>query len=207
MNTSHTSPTAASVFIAAPADRPPQAPRRLRGVTLIELLTTIAILSVLLAGAAAGFSKVGASMRLSTFSNSFLAQMHLARSEAIKRNGRVVMCKSADGLACATGGGWEQGWMVFHDANNNGLRESHEPLIRRGEALPRGYRIAGNQAVSRYVSFSPFGGTRLTSGAFQAGTITVCKESGGPTEGRQVVINSVGRPRIQRATVPACEFV
>jgi type IV fimbrial biogenesis protein FimT len=200
MNTPHTPnavfPTTAS---AAPA-----LPRRMRGVTLTELLAVVAILSVLLSGAAAGWSKVGASMRLTSYSNVLVSQLNLARSESIKRNGRVVMCKSADGAACAATGGWEQGWVVFHDANNNGSREPGEALIRRGEALPAGYRILGNEMVARYVSFSPFGGTRLASGAFQAGTITVCKKSEGASEGRLVVINSVGRPRVQRANVNLC---
>jgi len=198
MNTPHT-PSALSLAASSPAQR-----QRMRGVTLTELLTTIAILSVLLTGAATAWNKVGASMRLSSYSNVFVSQLNLARSESIKRNGRVVMCKSGDGASCAASGGWEQGWMVFHDANNNGLREPGEALIRRGEALPAGYRILGNEMVARYVSFSPYGGTRLASGAFQAGTITVCKKSEGPSEGRQVVINSIGRPRVQRANVNLC---
>ena len=200
MNTPHT-PTA---DLPATASLAPVLRRRMRGVTLTELLAVVAILSVLLTGAATAWHKVGTSMRLSSYSNVFVSQLNLARSESIKRNGRVVMCKSADGAACASSGGWEQGWLVFHDANNNGLRESGETLIRRGEALPAGYRILGNELVARYVSFSPFGGTRLASGAFQAGTITICKRSEGPAEGRQVVINSVGRPRVQRANLNLC---
>jgi type IV fimbrial biogenesis protein FimT len=199
MNTTpHTTPAAPS------ANDPVALPRQMRGVTLTELLAVVAILSVLLTGAATAWNMVGASMRLSAYSNVFVSQLNLARSEAIKRNGRVALCKSANGSACAATGGWEQGWMVFHDANNNGTREPGEALIRRGEALPAGYRILGNELVARYISFSPFGGTRLASGAFQAGTITVCKQSDGPSEGRQVVINSVGRPRVQRASVNLC---
>lgn len=197
MNTPHT-PAAAARQAGLPGLR------HQLGLTLTEMMVTLAVLSVLVTGAVTAFNKVGASMRLSAYSNLFVAQLHIARSEAIKRNSRVVMCKSSDGIVCASHGGWEQGWMVFHDANNNGVREAGETLIRRSEALPSGYRIVGNQSVSRYVSFSPFGGTRLTSGAFQAGTITVCKSGDGPGEGRQVVINSVGRPRIHRATVEMC---
>jgi type IV fimbrial biogenesis protein FimT len=173
-------------------------------MTLIEMLVTLCVASALLAGAAVALNQIGLSMRLSAFSNAFVSQLNLARSEAIKRNSRVVMCKSADGIQCTTSGGWEQGWVVFHDANNNGIREPQETLIRRGEPLPAGYRVAGNQSVARYVSFSPFGGTRLTTGAFQAGTITMCRVSHSASEARQVVINSVGRPRIQKATLTDC---
>jgi type IV fimbrial biogenesis protein FimT len=58
--------------------------------------------------------------------------------------------------------------------------------------------------VSKYVSFAGNGGTLLLSGAFQAGTITLCKASEGVTDARQIVINAVGRPRIKKTTVDAC---
>ena len=199
MNTPHT-PTGSKTLPASPRG----SRKRSLGMSLIEMLVTLCVAAVLLTGAVAAFNQVGLSMKLSGFSNSFVAQLHLARSEAIKRNSRVVMCKSADGAQCSTTGGWEQGWMVFHDANNNGTRDAGETLIRRGEPLPRGYRVAGNHTVARYVSFSPFGGTRLTSGAFQAGTITICKQSHSASDARQVVINSVGRPRILKTKLEDC---
>ena len=199
MNTPHTSFASSTLPAQSRGSR-----KRSLGLSLIEMLVTLCVAAVLLAGAAAAFNQIGLSMKLSGFSNAFVSQLYLARSEAIKRNSRVVMCKSADGLQCSSTGGWEQGWVVFHDANNNGLREPGETLIRRGEPLPRGYRVAGNQTVARYVSFSPFGGTRLTSGAFQAGTITLCKQSHAASEARQVVINSVGRPRIHKTTLADC---
>lgn len=174
------------------------------GTSLVEILAVLAVLSILLAGAVTGLQEVGRGMRLSAAAYRLLAELNLARSEAIKRNARVVLCKSADGESCAAGGGWEQGWIVFHDANNNALRETGETLIRRGEGVPGALRIAGNETVARYVSFSPFGGTRLTSGAFQAGTITLCRQSVDAAEGRQLIINAVGRPRIRKVALASC---
>ena len=182
----------------------PERLAREAGFTLIELMVVICIIAVLAGAGAVSLRNVGESMKLTAFSTTLLAHLHHARGEAIKRNGRVVLCKSADGNACAAAGGWEQGWILFHDVNNNGVRDGGESLLRRGEALPEGYKVVGNQTVARYVSFSPFGGTRLTSGAFQAGTITVCRESLQKAEARQVVITAVGRPRIKRTTVDEC---
>ncbi|WP_296355207.1 GspH/FimT family protein [Ramlibacter sp.] len=143
-------------------------------------------------------------MKATSFANMFVAQLQLARSEAIKRNHRVVACRSAGGVNCASAGGWEQGWIVFDDANNNGLRDDGELLLQRVDPLPAGWRISGNQNVSRYISFEPSGETRLASGAFQAGTITVCREQSTASEARQIIINAVGRPRIQKSTVASC---
>jgi type IV fimbrial biogenesis protein FimT len=137
-------------------------------------------------------------------SNAFLSQLHLARSEAIKRNQRVAMCKSSDGALCADSGGWDQGWIVFNDANDDGRREPGELLLYQVAALPPGFRLLGNTNVSRYVSFAGTGGTLLTSGAFQAGTLTLCRLSAGAAEAREIIISSVGRPRIKRTTVASC---
>jgi type IV fimbrial biogenesis protein FimT len=179
-------------------------PRATRGLTLVELMVAVAILSVLLGAAVTSWKSVGASMRLSAFTNGFVSHFTHARSEAIKRNRRVVMCKSSDGSSCATTGGWEQGWIVFQDTNNNGRRDAEEAIVRRGDALPSGYRLTGNTTVASFLSFSPFGGTRLLNGGFQAGTLTVCKTSLEKADARQVVINAVGRPKIQRTTVAHC---
>jgi type IV fimbrial biogenesis protein FimT len=170
-----------------------------RGFTLIELLATLTIASILMAGALPAMNSVGAVMKLSSFSNDFLSQLHLARSEAIKRNSRVVICKSGDGSSCSASGGWEQGSIVFHDGNDNGLREVDELLIQRGGPLPDDYRFAGNQNVRHHISFDPRGTTH------QAGTLTLCGRSTEPATARQVVISMVGRPRIQKISVAFCE--
>jgi type IV fimbrial biogenesis protein FimT len=191
--------------VAPSARRPaPALSSQQRGFTLLELCVTVGILALLLATGVTALGQVGASMKLSAFTNSFVSHFQFARTEAIKRNSRVVICKSSGGDACAREGGWEQGWIVFHDRNNNGAREANEPVIRRGDALPPGYRVVGNQPVARYLSFTPFGGNRSPGGAFQAGTITICRESLERSDARQVVINAAGRPRILKTKLPAC---
>ena len=178
--------------------------RACRGFSLTELMVTLAVMSTLLTLAVAGWTSVANSMKLTALSNTFLSQLHTARSEAIKRNARVAMCKSPDGVLCVSTGGWEQGFLVCHDGNNNGVRDAQETIVYRIAALPRGFRLSGNMNVAKYVSFAGDGGTHLMSGAFQAGTLTLCRESFSPSEAREIVINSVGRPRIRKTTVPMC---
>lgn len=174
------------------------------GFTLIEMLVVLAIIGVLLCAAVPLASSVGSRMRLASVTNLFLGHLYLARSEAIKRNGPVAVCSSSDQQTCADHGGWEQGWIVFQDRNNNGRRDADEPLVHGVGPAPSGLRVVGNTTVSRYVSFAPTGGTRTTTGAFQAGTLTVCRQSAEPTEARQIVISAVGRPRTRTTTVAAC---
>ena len=175
-----------------------------RGINLVEAAVTLAVLGVLVGMAAPDMADMVHAQRLGKVTNDVLQQLHLARSEAIKRNTRVALCKSADGIACSETGNWDRGWILFEDANNSGTREAREPLLERLQPVPPGYRLSANAPLSRYVSYSPFGQARLTSNAFQAGTFTVCRASPQPAEGRQIVINAGGRPRVQKVQLAEC---
>lgn len=174
------------------------------GVTLIELMVVLVVLTILQALAAPAFSSVRASMHLSSAVNSLLSSLWLARSEAIKRNARAVVCKSSTGAGCTNSGGWEQGWIVFHDANNNAARDVDEAIVSRAAGLPEPLRLRGNSPVANYVSYTPTGQTQYASGAFQAGTLTVCSQSSTPMDARQIVINIAGRPRTAKTMVAQC---
>jgi type IV fimbrial biogenesis protein FimT len=169
-----------------------------RAFTLIELLITMALAAVVLALGVPMLRDVIRNNRLAATVNEFVGALQLARSESIKRGVRVTLCKSANGTSCASGGGYEQGWIVFVDPNDNATVDAGEAIIRVFEAFPTGTNmtLTGNTHVARYVSFAATGSTQLTGGAFQAGTLTLCQAP----KARQVVINSVGRVRTVVAT-------
>lgn len=174
------------------------------GFTLIEALIVLAIAAVLLAGVVPFARGVMVRAALSAAVQDFVSAAHLARTDAIRRNGRVVLCKSADGAACASAGGWEQGWIVFHDLNNNGKHDAGEEQVARGGPLSHGLLLRGNAGVDDYVSYTAEGTSRKVNGAFQAGTFTLCVGSSSSAEGRSIVINATGRVRSQVTAVAAC---
>lgn len=176
-----------------------------RGVTLIESVVTLGIVAGALHVALPAFSDLLQNTTLAAASQDLLIDLHLARVEALKRNRRVALCKSPDGLQCTKAGGWEQGWLVFHDENNNGRLDAGEELIARHEALAGALRLRGNQPVANYISYTPLGASKFTGGGFQAGTLTLCRVSPGATPSREVILNAIGRPRVQKATVPSCD--
>lgn len=174
------------------------------GFTLVELLVTLAIGSIMLSLAVPSLSGMLAIQRSNSTVNALVSVLNLARNEAIKRNGRAVLCKSADGATCTASGGWEQGWILFADANNNATRDADEAIIQIQASAASGLRVNGNAPISRYVSYSASGTAKLTSGAFQAGTLTVCPADGAGGNVRQLVLSGTGRVRIQKGSPSDC---
>jgi type IV fimbrial biogenesis protein FimT len=177
---------------------------RAAGMTLAELLVALAIAAIMLTLAVPSFNDFLQGNRFATFSNTYLTHLHLARSEASKRSGRVALCKSANGSTCATSGGWQQGWIVFHDANNNAQADTGEEILRVNEALPTNWSLRGNTPVANYVSYAATGGAKTTSGALQLGTLTLCRESTESGEARAIVVSSTGRPRVEKTIAASC---
>lgn len=174
------------------------------GFTLVEALTVTAVAAVLVSVAAPSIGGLVDSSRVSAASNELLGDLLFTRSESMKRRQRVVLCKSSDGQSCAAAGGWQQGWIVFADTDDDGQRDPGETLLRAQPALGGMLRLSGTASVAKYVSYVPSGATRLVGGGFQAGTLTVCAESAGPAAGRQIIVNSSGRPRTLRVELPSC---
>jgi type IV fimbrial biogenesis protein FimT len=168
------------------------------------MLVVIAIVGILAVQAASSSYAFLSLLRLRAATGTFFNDLSFARSEAIKRNSRVVLCMSPDGLQCVSNGGWEQGWMVFQDQNHNALVDVEDFVLARAGALQPPLRLSGNKNVSKYVSYSPIGFTNLTSGAFQAGTFVLCDASGVLDEAREIVISSLGRPRIAKVSNLKC---
>ncbi|MDO8274749.1 MAG: GspH/FimT family protein [Serpentinimonas sp.] len=190
--------------------------RHAGGVTLIEAMVVLALLAILAALAAPAVGQMVAQQRLNATAAEKFGALALARSEAIKQGRRVVLCRAgpepAPNQRCATNSNainapahqWTAGWLLFADLNGNAQREDGETLLRVGSAAPPGVVVVGNMHVARYVSYMPQGHTLLVTGAFQAGTLTLCRAGLSPSPAVQIVISRNGRPRQQHTTVPNC---
>lgn len=186
---------------------------RQRGLTLIECLVTLAVLGIMLGVALPALGLWMQQARGTAYINQFLASVLLTRSEAIKQRHRVTMCTSADGAFCDFNGHWSRGWIVFHDAHADGLRDTTETLVRSQPALTRGWVATGNNTVQHRISYVATGHSRQIphsnggGGGFQAGSITFCPPPGQRAEVTRVVINSMGRARTEQAPAANCAVV
>jgi type IV fimbrial biogenesis protein FimT len=157
------------------------------GMTLVELLTALAVFAVLATLAAPSFGTLHLNSRRTAVVNGFLHTVFLARSEAIKRGLVVSVCRSSDGQRCAPGVDWSTGWIVFvnRDRDIPPLRDTTEELIFSSGGWPGG-SITSNR---RAYSFRPV--TQLDVN----GTIVFC-DARGSAHARAIVISHTGRPRV-----------
>jgi prepilin-type N-terminal cleavage/methylation domain-containing protein len=97
------------------------------GVTLVELMVTVAILAVLAAIAGPSIDQMARWAKLDADTERFQSALALARSEAVKRNTTVSIVPAP--------GGYAHGWQIITDSATN------EPdcvlSIQQGEQLLR----------------------------------------------------------------------
>ena len=164
-----------------------------RAFTLVELLIACVVAGVLLLAAGPAYRDWIASQQLANHAHFLVDRLHQARSESIKSGYRVNLCKSRDGKQCSDAGGWESGWIMYVDENQNGEVDEGEPVIASDPAATNQITVSGNKPVEDYVSYTSLGHARMLSGALQMGTFVVCKP--GQTALHVVLANS-GRVRI-----------
>ena len=165
---------------------------RPRGFTLPELTFTIAIAAALATWLVPSFSGVRLDAARTREVNQFVQAIHLARGEAMKRNGVVSLCPSLDGSVCATDGTpWHLGWIVFVnlDRDTPAVRDTGEELLEVYPAWAAGHVIANRSTLS----FRAFGQSGVTA------TFAFCDDRGSRAA-RAVIISQTGRPRISDRT-------
>jgi type IV fimbrial biogenesis protein FimT len=169
-----------------------------RGFTLIETMVVVTIAVILAMLAAPSFQSVFLSNKLAAFANDFVASTQLARSEAIKRNQVVRVCRSADGASCAASGTWQQGWIVFNDINNNSAVDSGETILRKQEAVSSDYHFTSS--VGTYnLAFQAIGAGSDTA------TLYLCRAA--PSAGSQertITLGPTGRTVVTTSKTGSC---
>ena len=163
-----------------------------KGFTLAELIVSLSILAIMLALAVPSFGNIVKSNRAAALVNDLLTDLHIARSEAIKRNQPVTMCKSSDRQTCT--GNWGDGWIIFSDMDRNRKidNDQGDRLLAISDAIGNSLNVSWNAFRSdNYVQFSSMGFIHSNNGTFK-----VCPPDNDVRQARAVIINRVGRARV-----------
>lgn len=111
------------------------------GLTLIELMVTLAVAIILLSAGIPLMQGFIAKNRSTTEANALVSALNLARSEAVKSGAPVTVCPvddpAAENPGCGTGDvlNWTNGFLVFLDENGNRTVDSSDQRVRRWDPL------------------------------------------------------------------------
>lgn len=165
-------------------------PYAVLGLTLVELLVCLAIVSILSFIVIPSFNDMLQNTRANSHINQLSQLIRYTKSEALARQARVTLCPLSKELSCGTQ--WQLGAMVFIDENNNQIRENNERLLRQETPLISSGTIRFNHPSNRIV-FSPQG---FPLG--NAGSYVYCPENKNEAYARALIINFQGRLRLGR---------
>ncbi|MBT8132050.1 MAG: GspH/FimT family pseudopilin [Gammaproteobacteria bacterium] len=171
-----------------------------QGFTLIEMIITLLVAAIILTLGIPSFQNSIRNNAMTASTNSMIASLQLARSEAIKRRLPVSVCTAPDfaavDVSCDNSADWQQGWIVFADDNGNGAREATEQIIRR-ERNMRGtvnVRTPADQPLQNDITYLATGFPAL-GGLDAAGLMVICDARESDYFGRIIAVPQTGRPQ------------
>ncbi len=179
-----------------------------RGFTLPEILITMGIVAIVLSTAVPGIGHMIKDNRLATQLNSVVTHIHMARTEAVKRDVRVILCRTnspnASNPVCnGTARIWTDGYIVFADDgnySNNTYNAGTDTLLFRGQPATTGVKMRTTWSWNNNLEFNPDGSTN------EGGAIAIMSlcDSRGTDHGRQIQIAANGITRMIAGNISSC---
>ena len=157
------------------------------GFNIIELMVTMAIVTIMATVAIPSFMTMSQDNRLAMRHNDFLGTLNLARNEAVTRSRSVTICKWGINDDC-NGQEWEDGWIVFVDINRNTMVDSNE-IIRVYPPLTNNNTLRGSNTAANQIVFNPQGMLPAI------GKLTFC-DSRGANHARGLILSRSGQARV-----------
>lgn len=185
------------------------------GFTLQELMLGMAIFFIVSVLGVPSYISFVRNGELSNTTTTLFADLHYARSEAIKRKTKVTVCQSddvtvANPVCGSTSKTWSAGWLVFVDVGGGtGTFEtvSGDILLRIGRPPSTNVAIKSNVNADDYFEFNTDGSLNIVNAPV---VYAVCddRDQDGDydeTTGRDVRIGAIGRPEITVGSIASCD--
>jgi type IV fimbrial biogenesis protein FimT len=187
---------------------------RSSGFTLTELVIALAIAALLLTLAAPNMRSFILNNRITTETNTLMAHINLARSEATKRGCVVVLCRKDPTKVATCGGGvandWTSGWLVYAPtlpvggwtvanqakcSTEANFDPADHTLLKDEPTITNGVTVTSNNAGNLWLAYQANG--QLTT----AGTLrfSMCDDRN-EAFGKNIEILGSGRPVLTKTT-------
>ncbi|WP_386812463.1 GspH/FimT family pseudopilin [Lysobacter koreensis] len=161
-------------------------------MTLVELLTAVAIVAVILGIGLPALGSIRQSTQTASAYHLLTGSLMAARSSAVTRRHPVSICPSLDGLRCRNDGVWEDGWIVFLDGKRTGQPTDTSAILKRLDPLGADL-VARSTAGRQHVRYQPDG---RASGSNVS--LRICSRAKGQLLA-SVIVNNAGRARTERS--------
>ncbi|MEH6651041.1 MAG: GspH/FimT family pseudopilin [Motiliproteus sp.] len=169
------------------------------GLTLTELVVSLSIMATLSTAGASSFQHLISNSRVDALAMSLRTDLMFVRSEAINRGQRVLLCRQGaapDSCAGSSSSGqlsWQQGWLVFVDANNDSQLSlsNGDQILRVQQPLNSQLQVKWNRGD--FIGYQGSGALSSLNGTFCVGDW-----SGDSSLHRELVLPHSGRLRTAR---------
>lgn len=166
--------------------------KKYTGITLIELLISLAVLSILLSIATSSLGQFVSRHHSDIVMSELAKLIYVARHHAITANTYTTLCPSEDRVSCVNN--WNRPLILFTDKNKNETVDGNDKVLRISspDSEHPGHltlRVSGNK-------FLQFNARGFSNGKF--GNLTFCPQNQNPTLARRIVINRMGRIRHEK---------
>lgn len=161
--------------------------QQIRGFSLIEMMVAVALLGMIAALAAPSMADFALRQRVSSQANELMLSLAFARSEAIKRNEKIVLLPETNSAA-----GWEDGWCIGPKISMTSC--DHASRLKVFEAKPL-VSVSSEDFVGTPLTFNPDGTIFPQQGDF---SVTSPELSSSSLDARCINVNPQGRPSIRK---------
>ena len=170
------------------------------GLTLIEMMITLAVAIVLVAVGIPAFRSITANNRAVAQSNALVTALNLARGEAVKRGAPVTVCRAVDDACDDDSNDWASGWVVFDDTDGSGTVENAERIQVWGppSGTPTIIALDDSDNEVHVVSFDALG-AQATAGI---PTFTITNPDCKGDQVRAVTVSPTGQISTTRSACP-----
>jgi type IV fimbrial biogenesis protein FimT len=151
--------------------------KNMKGLTLIELLVTVAIVSILIAVGLPGLQNTSQNSRVTSAINTLSGDIAFARSESVTRNVDVRIRSNSGG------NDWSAGWIV------ETLGGAGAVTIRNAPALVNNILLTGTASSLTYSS----DGTQNAGAELR---FKACKNGDATPHGREIRVITTGRIKL-----------
>lgn len=156
------------------------------GFTLLELVVTLTLISLVTAIGIPSMRVFIQNDRLVTQINTMVGHLSYARSEAVTRHQRVVLCASSNLSSCSSTN-WADGWILFVDSDDSSDYTTDENMLRQQQALTNGMTLTSS--IGSVVTYDERGFAPNSIGTF-----SLCDDRR-ETEMKSISISATGRVR------------